>query len=94
MRRFYFYFFQVSCIAYGQYEIPKFHLDTQIVKHNGFTLSYSEKHEQPWWVAYDLDEKEIRGKVKRSNKFKIDPFIKSGSATLKITKALVLTGGI
>ena len=73
----------MSCIVYGQYEIPKYYLDSQIVKHNGFTLSYSEKHEQPWWVAYDLDEKEIRGKVKRSNKFKIDPFIKSGSATLK-----------
>ena len=76
-------FFQTYGILYGQYEIPKFHLDTQIVKHNGFTLSYSEEHEQPWWVAYDLDEKEVRGKVKRSNKFKIDPFIKSGSATLK-----------
>ena len=43
-------------------KFQKFHLDTQIVKHNGFTLSYSEKHEQPWWVAYDLDEKEVRAK--------------------------------
>jgi endonuclease G len=30
-----------------------------IVLHDGYSLSYSEKHEQAEWVAYSLDKKDI-----------------------------------
>ena len=30
-----------------------------IIKHNGYNLSYSEKHEQAEWVAYSLDKSDI-----------------------------------
>ena len=30
-----------------------------IVNHDGYHLSYSEKHEQAEWVAYSLDKKDI-----------------------------------
>ena len=75
-------FLNITSFTFAQYETPKFSNDVEIVKHHGFTLSYSELHEQPLWVAYELDAKKTQGKIKRSNKFKIDPSISTGSATL------------
>lgn len=54
----------------------------QIIKHNGYTLSYNEKHEQPNWVFYTLVNSTCVVKAKRKNYFKKDPLVKTGSATL------------
>ena len=61
--------------------IPKFSGDNYIV-HTGFSLLYSEKHEQAAWVAYVLSSEEVNGGVARSNNFREDPSIISGSAAL------------
>ena len=55
----------------------------EIVKHKNYTLSYAEKHEQAEWVAYELTAAETRKVVERSDKFRPDPFVPSGSATLE-----------
>jgi len=52
-----------------------------LVKHTYYTLSYNEKYEQANWVYYTLTDKMVNdGGEERSNKFKIDPMVSSGSA--------------
>ena len=55
----------------------------QIVKHNYFTLSYSEKDEQPEWVYYELTSEMVRGKQKRTDDYRPDSLISSVSAQLE-----------
>ncbi len=62
---------------------PKYDMEEQIVEHEGFTLSYDEKYEQPIWVAYKLTKERLENKVaKRTDNFREDPNISSESATL------------
>ena len=52
-----------------------------IVRHSNFTLCYSEKFEQPKWVAYRLTAAMFGGSpVSRTNNFREDPDVRSGSA--------------
>jgi endonuclease G len=54
----------------------------QIVDHDYFTLSYNEAHEQANWVMYKLPASYVSGEsVQRSENFRIDPEITTGSAT-------------
>ena len=55
----------------------------QVVHHANYTLSYSEACEQAEWVAYELKKERLNGQIKRSNNFKIDLNITTGSAELK-----------
>ncbi len=49
----------------------------------GFDLAYNEAYEQAAWVCYVLSREEIeRGNVERSDDFRPDPNISTGSATL------------
>jgi len=51
-----------------------------IIKHNFFTLSYSEKHEQAEWVAYELSKKDLsKNEFERPN-FIEDKKVKTKSA--------------
>lgn len=61
-------------------EIPKIHPEEVVINHIGYCLSYNEKYEQANWVAYELSREETESIVKRSNKFIVDPMIKSQSA--------------
>ena len=54
----------------------------QIVHHTYYSLSYSEEHEQPEWVAYELTDKKVNGTALRSNNFRLDKSILTGSSTL------------
>jgi len=54
----------------------------QVVTHGGYTLCYSEKHEQARWVAYDLTVKNLMCKGRRKNNFRHDTDIVTGSATI------------
>ena len=57
--------------------------DGGLTLHTGYTLKYSEEHEQPYWVAYVLTPAEAVIKVTdRADNFRSDPAIVSGSATL------------
>jgi endonuclease G len=52
-----------------------------IVRHTYYTLSYNEKFEQANWVYYSLtDSMVINGGQERSNKFKVDKMVSTGSA--------------
>lgn len=52
-----------------------------IVEREGYALGYSEEHEQSLWVIYRLTKEEvIANNVARSNDYRFDPEISSGSA--------------
>jgi len=52
-----------------------------LVRHTYYTLSYNEKYEEANWVYYTLtDSMVLNGGEERSNKFKIDPLVPTGSA--------------
>lgn len=53
----------------------------QIIKHTYYIVSYSEKDEQPEWVAYKIANTNFNNHIARTNDYREDPYIKSGSAT-------------
>ena len=55
----------------------------QIVKHNYFTLSYSEPNEQAEWVYYELTSDMLRGKQKRTDDYRPDEKVTTISAQLE-----------
>jgi endonuclease G len=56
--------------------------DDSVVEHSAFILSYDEKNEQAKWVHYKLTSEMLTGsRVPRSNRFKIDPYVFTGSAS-------------
>ncbi len=63
--------------------LPKYEKDVEIVNHPALILSYNEKHEQANWVAHIIS-KEISGKgFSRTNDFRPDPLVKTGSTEEK-----------
>lgn len=53
----------------------------QIIKHEGYTVSYNSDHRIANWVAYQLTEEEVENKrAERSNKFVSDPDVKGATA--------------
>ncbi len=55
---------------------------TQVVAYSGFHLSYNERHEQAEWVAYILKNEQVKRNVaERSDNFRADEQIHTGSAT-------------
>ena len=55
----------------------------EIIKHTGYTLSYSEEYEVPEWVAYELTREEVvTQSVERKDNFREDKAVSTGSATL------------
>ena len=53
-----------------------------IIDRPGYALGYIEYHEQPAWVIYIMTKAEATTKAaKRTNKFRSDPKIRTGSAT-------------
>lgn len=71
-------------LGYSQILPQKISDNNQIIKYNGYIISYNESCEQANWVYYVLKPIDFNGeKVKRKNLYKSDPKIKSGTATLK-----------
>lgn len=67
-----------------QAEIPKLLVKQkeQIIRHEGYTVSYNSDYRIANWVAYELTKKEAKSKkAERSNKFVPDPLAKGASAT-------------
>jgi len=54
----------------------------QIVRHTYYTLSYSEEHEQAEWVAYELTKDRVYGTSGRTDNFREDRKVGTGSASL------------
>lgn len=55
----------------------------EIVKHTYYTLAYSEENEQAYWVYYQLTPDLINGSQTRTDDFRADPAVTTGSATLE-----------
>ena len=55
----------------------------QVIKHNYFTVSYSEKDEQPEWVSYKVSRNSYNEQISRTNDYRVDPFVKTMSASPK-----------
>ncbi|MEO9967786.1 MAG: DNA/RNA non-specific endonuclease [Reichenbachiella sp.] len=61
---------------------PAYTQDDQIVEHAYYTLRYNEKTEQADWVAYRLKAVDLnKSKFERSNNFRMDPDVKTKSAS-------------
>ena len=54
----------------------------EIVKHTYYTLAYSEANEQAFWVYYELTPELINGSQSRTDDFRADPLVSTGSASL------------
>lgn len=61
-------------------EIPSLNVSSPILHHHGYAFQYAEKQEQAYWVAYELTMEETQKAYERSNDFREDPLVSSGSA--------------
>jgi endonuclease G, mitochondrial len=60
--------------------LPETNKGEEIVVHKAYTLSYSEKDEEPFWVCYILKRQYLDGNEKRATRFEEDPDVGTGSA--------------
>ena len=61
--------------------------DHEIHQYRGFTLCYRESYEDAEWVAYILTREELNAVTGRTNNFRPDPSISTGSSELADYKA-------
>nr|WP_321289380.1 DNA/RNA non-specific endonuclease [uncultured Sunxiuqinia sp.] len=54
----------------------------EVVDHTYYSIAYSENDEQAYWVYYHLTPELINGTQKRTDDFREDPLVSTGSATL------------
>ncbi|GIV22485.1 MAG: DNA/RNA non-specific endonuclease [Bacteroidia bacterium] len=56
----------------------------QIVRHTYYALCYDEKYEQPRWTVHILEGAQLaRGRIRRTQDFRPDPHVPTGSAALE-----------
>lgn len=63
--------------------LPKLAPGEKLIEHSAFSLVYSEQHEQAKWVAHILVPEVTAGNVSRSNDFREDPLVGTGTAVEK-----------
>ena len=66
-----------------KFGLPAIKVGEEVIAHSAYSLVYSEQHEQAKWVAHIIIPDIINGKTSRSNDFREDSLIKTGSATEK-----------
>jgi DNA/RNA endonuclease G (NUC1) len=57
-------------------------LEADIVTHFAYMLQYSEPHEQAAWLLYRITAEQVNGAVERTDNFRADPLVATGSASL------------
>jgi endonuclease G len=81
-----FYILLISCKKEPDIQLSNTSLEPiskgEIVKHAYYTLAYSEADEQAYWVYYHLTPELINGTQSRTDDFRPDPLVISGSASL------------
>lgn len=55
----------------------------QVIHHQGYSLSYSEPHEQAEWVAYELKKSHLSKSHFQRPYFEVDHAVKTGAASWK-----------
>ena len=63
-----------------EFALPKLEDGEELIEHKALMLVYSEKHEQAKWVAHIISPEIINGGVGRTNDFREDTMIKTGSS--------------
>lgn len=63
--------------------LPKPVEGEEVISHLAYSLVYDENHEQAKWVVHIISTDIIDGKASRSNNFRVDTLVKTGSATEK-----------
>ena len=63
--------------------LPAFEESDQVVHHTAYALEYWEEFEQARWVAYTLTREMTAGPAGRTDDFRPDPLVKTGSAALE-----------
>ena len=66
---------KMAAIAY-----PKSKQEESVIQHSAMVLSYNEKHEQANWVMHIIMPDVIEGNFSRSNDFREDTLVTTGSA--------------
>lgn len=62
--------------------LPEWEGEGQVVKHHGLVLEYDEAHEQARWVTHMVTPDIVEGNLSRSNDFREDPAITTGTANV------------
>ncbi len=60
--------------------LPKLESGEELIEHEAMSLVYSEEHEQAKWVSHIIMPDVTRGSASRSNDFREDPKVKTGTA--------------
>lgn len=63
-----------------KYGLPKLEKGEELIEHSAMSLVYDENHEQAKWVAHIITPDVIRGRERRTNDFRPDDQVKTGSA--------------
>ena len=66
----------------NELELPLMKGNIPVIKHLGYAFQYSEKHEQAFWVGYELTKKETEKAFERTDDFIPDPAVSTGTATV------------
>ena len=66
-----------------KYAIPKLEEGDTVINHTAMSLCYSEKHEQAKWVVHIITPDIIYGGFGRTNDFREDTLVKTGTAVTK-----------
>jgi len=64
----------------SDFGLPMIKPADEIVRHYAYTLSFSDKDKEPFWVAYTFKRSYLNGMEKRSSHFEPDPDVPTGSA--------------
>lgn len=73
--------FSQTCSIAHKLEIPTRKPGEKVIIHEGYCLSFNERHKQANWVAYELTDSETISVFTRSNRFMPDPNVATGTAT-------------
>ena len=60
--------------------LPNVEADEELIVHSAMALVYSEEHEQAKWVAHIILPDIVDGRIGRTNDFRVDPMINTGTA--------------
>lgn len=60
--------------------LPALKAGEEVVMHSCLALVYDEAHEQAKWVAHIVSPDIVEGRITRSNDFRVDPAIMTGSS--------------
>lgn len=60
--------------------LPAIAVGEKVISHSAMSLVYSEEHEQAKWVAHIISPEILTGQVRRTNDFRVDSKVLTGSA--------------